>query len=187
MVRIVKKIRNIMQEENVASATESKKILYHGTYLEDAPKIQKDGFKVSGFLVHGYPQGIFFTATKKEAQNYGKVIQATTKLKSSDFFNVSKHKELNKLSGQKCIQKLNQIIREAAQSRGVEIPTPTAKQLKRYTNMIGKLKDPFDISDIKTATLQKLGYKGFIAAEKGIGKEIVIFDPKDVIVGDKPN
>ena len=42
------------------------------------------------------------------------------------------------------------------------------------------LKDPLDISDIKTATLQKLGYKGFIAAEKGIGKEIVIFDPKDI-------
>ncbi len=159
---------------------ELKKILYHGTDFENVPKIQRGGFKVGGFLAHGYPQGVYFTTTKKEAQNYGKVIQSTTKLKLSEFFDVSKHKELNGLSGNKYVQKLNQIIREAAESKGVPIPRPTAKQLKQYTDMIGELKDPLDISDIKTATLQKLGYKGFVAAEKGIGKEIVIFDPKDI-------
>lgn len=166
---------------------ELKKILYHGTDLENVPKIQKGGFKVGGFLAHGYPQGVYFTTTAKEAKNYGEVIEATTKLKLSDFFDVSKHKELNKLQGPKYVQKLNQIIREAAESRGVEIPKPTKKQLKQYTGMIGKLKDPLDISDIKTATLQKLGYKGFIAAEKGIGKEIVIFNPKDIVVGGRPS
>ena len=165
---------------------ELKKILYHGTDFENVPKIQKGGFKVGGFLAHGYPQGVYFTTTKKEAQNYGKVIQSTTKLKLSEFFDVSKHKELNGLSGNKYVQKLNQIIREAAESKGVEIPKPSAKQLKQYTDMIGDLKDPLDISDIKTATLQKLGYKGFIAAEKGIGKEIVVFNPNDISVLGKP-
>ncbi len=166
---------------------ELKKILYHGTELENVPKIQKGGFKVGGFLAHGYPQGVYFTTTKKEAENYGKVIQATTKLKLSDFFDVSKNKELNRLQGQKYIKKLNDIIRKEAESRGVAIPKPTAKQAKQYADMIGDLKNPLDISDIKTATLQKLGYKGFIAAEKGIGKEIVIFDPKDIVVGGKPS
>lgn len=177
--------------DNIKSAKptdELKKILYHGTDFENVPKIQKGGFKTGGFLAHGYPQGVYFTTTKKEAQNYGKVIQSTTKLKLSEFFDVSKHKELNNLQGQKYIQKLNQIIREAAESKGVAVPQATAKQLKQYTELVGKkLKDPLDISDIKTATLQKLGYKGFIAAEKGIGKEIVVFDPKDVIVGGKPS
>lgn len=163
------------------------KVLYHGTHAEDIPKIQKYGFKVSGFLVHGYPQGVFFTTTKKEAQKYGNVIQVTTKLKPSEFFDVSKRKELNNLFGLKYIQKINQIIREAAESRGIEIPKPTAKQLRRYAGMIGKLKDPFDISDIKTATLQKLGYKAFIVAETRVGKEIVIFDPKDITVGGRSN
>ncbi len=170
----------------VKPTDELRKILYHGTDLENVPKIQKGGFKVGGFLAHGYPQGVYFTTTEKEAQNYGKVIQSTTKLKLSEFFDVSKNKELNGLSGNKYVQKINEIIRKAAESKGVEIPKPTDKQLKQYTGMIGELKDPLDISDIKTATLQKLGYKGFIAAEKGIGKEIVIFNPKDIIVGGKP-
>lgn len=165
----------------IKPSEELKKILYHGTDLENVPKIQKGGFKVGGFLAHGYPQGVYFTTTKKEAQNYGKIIQSTTKLKLSEFFDVSKHKEFNNLQGQKYIQKLNQIIREAAESKGISVPKATAKQVKQYTALVGKqLKDPLDISDIKTATLQKLGYKGFIAAEKGIGKEIVIFDPKDI-------
>ena len=93
--------------------------MYHGTDFENVPKIQKGGFKTGGFLAHGYPQGVYFTTTKKEAQNYGKVIQSTTKLKLSEFFDVSKHKELNNLQGQKYVQKLNQIIREAAESKGV--------------------------------------------------------------------
>lgn len=176
--------------DNIKSAKptdELKRILYHGTDFENVLKIQKGGFKTGGFLAHGYPQGVYFTTTKKEAQNYGKVIQSTTKLKLSEFFDVSKHKELNNLQGQKYIRKLNQIIREAAESKGMAIPEPTAKQLKQYTDLIGDLKDPLDISDIKTATLQKLGYRGFIAAEKGIGKEIVIFDPKDIVVGGKPS
>lgn len=176
--------------DNIKSAKptdELKKILYHGTDFENVPKIQKQGFKVGGFLVHGYPQGVYFTTTKREAQNYGKVLESTTNLKLSEFFDVSKHKELNKLSGDKYVQKLNQIIREAAESKGVAVPQATAKQTKQYVDLVGKkLKDPLDISDIKTATLQKLGYKGFIAAEKGIGKEIVIFDPKDIMVGGKP-
>lgn len=177
---------------NIKSAKptdELRKVLYHGTELENVPKIQKGGFKVGGFLAHGYPQGVYFTTMKKEAENYGKVIQASTKLKLSDFFDVSKNKELNNFQGQKYLSKLNDIIRKEAESRGVAIPKPTAKQAKQYRELISfqKLKDPLDISDIKTAVLQKLGYKGFIAAEKGIGKEIVIFNPKDIVVGGKPS
>src|SRR3989338_4197674 len=177
--------------DNIKSAKptdELKKVLYHGTDFENVLKIKKGGFKTGGFLAHGYPQGVYFTTTAKEAKNYGEVIQSTTKLKLSEFFDVSKHKELNNLQGPKYIQKLNQIIREMAESKGVAVPKATAKQTKQYRELVGKeLKDPLDVSDIKTATLQKLGYKGFVAAEKGIGKEIVIFDPKDIVVGGKPS
>lgn len=174
------------------------KKLFHGTELENVPKIQKSGFKIGGFLAHGYPQGVYFTTTKREAQNYGKVIQATTKLKLSDFFDVSKNETLNKLQGQKYLKKLNDIIRKESHSKGIIIPKATAAQAKEYRDITGLLpKEPLDIADIKTDVLKKLGYKGFIAsekvggvgiaAEKGIGKEIVIFDPKDIVVGGKPS
>ena len=97
---------------------------------------------------------------------------------------VSKSKELNKLKGDRYLKKLNELIRREAQSKGIEIPQPAKSQIKQVPEFFQKktLQDPLEISDIKTVVLQKLGYKGFIAAEKGIGKEIVIFNPKDIIV-----
>lgn len=174
------KVAQIIEKQ--AKKAERLPFLYHGTELENIPKIKKGGFKVGGFLAHGYPQGVYFTTTKKEAQNYGKILAVRTKLKPSELFDVSKNKALNKLQGSKYLKKLNEVIQKEAESKGISIPKPTSKQLKQYQDMIGKLKNPLDISDIKTSALQKLGYKGFVAAEKGIGKEIVIFNPKDLRV-----
>src|SRR3990167_1145559 len=165
-----------------AAATPSQPALYHGTDIENVAKIQKEGFKVGSFQAHAYPQGVYFTTTKAEAQNYGELIKATTKLKPTDFFDISANTELRKLQGSKFVEKTNDIIRDAAKKGGVEIPKPSILQVREYKELTGNIpKDFLDISDIKTEVLKKLGYKGFVAPERGMGKEIIIFNPKDII------
>ena len=89
---------------------------------------------------------------------------------------------MRKLQGSKFVEKTNDIIRDAAKKGGVEIPKPSILQVREYKELTGNIpKDFLDISDIKTEVLKKLGYKGFVAPERGMGKEIIIFNPKDII------
>ena len=155
--------------------------LYHGTDAENVAKIREEGFRAGRFPAHGYPQGVYFTTTKEEAKLYGDIIKAETKLRPSEFFDVSDVAKLRDLEGDKYLREINNIIRKAAKEKGVEIPRPSLSQVREYKEVTGDLpKDFLDISDLKTEVLKKMGYKGFIAPDKAIGEEIIIFDPKDI-------
>ena len=159
--------------------------LYHGS--GSVSKIKREGFRRGGFPGHVYPDGIYFSTTKKEAELYGELIEAKTDLKLKDFFDISDNKKIKKTNDEVNLNKnINELIRKEAKKKGVKIPKLPKFKSDEYFDVTGeKITDPLYHSDIKEEVLGDMGYKGFIAPQKDGGKEIIIFDINDIEIGTK--
>ena len=104
-----------------------KGIMYHGTTIQNANKIAKEGFKTQK-ATHGLPvlgEGVYITPSKEEAGTFGKNVLSTT---------IKPGTKILKQTGQEYTDMFNKFMKEGAKAEG-DYDIPGA--IKKYVESQG--------------------------------------------------
>ncbi len=162
-------------EPAAVSAEAGAKVLYHGTTVTNAEKIQTKGFKPKIINGQFYGAGVYFSPSKDVASRYGKaVVEAIPNLKNPYVLDIDRYRSI-----EEWYDEIQDNIETPLKNEYGE--AVTVHQTDLEGGKIAKLKpEATEAADAIRDYLQEQGFDGVIIKEGGETSEVVVFDPAQV-------